>query len=175
MLLNAGFCDLMVSEAAGDDVAAEALIEAATTLSLGRLRGVFGGDGVADVRNGHDIHQARTVTVEHLRGVRDIMADPLPEEPPGTVPSAGPVVAAETGFDRTFTPAKSVSMAWAPADESTRRVIYASHRRVVQFVLAYAVRDVFHSRSEANGVVQEDVENLIAAAFIPLDNRAADT
>ena len=38
----------------------------------------------------------------------------------------------------------------------------------------YAEREVFHSRSGTNGVVQEDVEGVVAAAFTHWDSRAGD-
>ena len=41
-------------------------------------------------------------------------------------------------------------------------------------MLTYAEREVFHSRSGTNGVVQEDVEGVVAAAFTHWDSRAGD-
>ena len=78
------------------------------------------------------------------------------------------------GFDLTFSPSKSVSTAWALADRDTKEQIYACHRRAIEVVLAYAEREVFHSRSGTNGVVQEDVEGVVAAAFTHWDSRAGD-
>jgi conjugative relaxase-like TrwC/TraI family protein len=78
------------------------------------------------------------------------------------------------GFDLTFSPSKSVSTAWALADAETKAVIYECHRRAIDVVLAYAEREVFHSRSGTNGVVQEDIEGVVAAAFTHWDSRAGD-
>ena len=78
------------------------------------------------------------------------------------------------GFDLTFSPSKSVSTAWALADRDTKEQIYACHRRAIEVVLAYAEREVFHSRSGTNGVVQEDIEGVVAAAFTHWDSRAGD-
>ena len=78
------------------------------------------------------------------------------------------------GFDLTFSPSKSVSTAWALADRDTKAQIYACHRQAIEVVLAYAEREVFHSRSGTNGVVQEDVEGVVAAAFTHWDSRAGD-
>ena len=78
------------------------------------------------------------------------------------------------GFDLTFSPSKSVSIAWALADRETKARIYACHRRAIEVVLTYAEREVFHSRSGTNGVVQEDVEGVVAAAFTHWDSRAGD-
>ena len=78
------------------------------------------------------------------------------------------------GFDLTFSPSKSVSTAWALADRDTKAQIYACHRQAIEVVLAYAEREVFHSRSGTNGVVQEDVVGVVAAAFTHWDSRAWD-
>ena len=47
---------------------------------------------------------------------------------------------------------------------STRQVIYDCHREAVDYVLTYAEREVFHSRSGTNGIVTEDIDGVIAAA-----------
>jgi conjugative relaxase-like TrwC/TraI family protein len=78
------------------------------------------------------------------------------------------------GFDLTFSPTKSVSSAWAVADQGTKAVIYECHRRAVAYTLAYAERTIVHSRSGTNGVVQEDIEGVIAASFTHWDSRAGD-
>ncbi len=78
------------------------------------------------------------------------------------------------GFDLTFSPSKSVSTAWALADRDTKERIYACHRRAIEVVLTYAEREVFHSRSGTNGVVQEVIEGVVAAAFTHWDSRAGD-
>jgi conjugative relaxase-like TrwC/TraI family protein len=78
------------------------------------------------------------------------------------------------GFDLTFSPSKSVSTAWALADRDTKARIYACHRQAIEVVLTYAEREVFHSRSGTNGVVQEDVAGVVATAFTHWDSRAGD-
>jgi conjugative relaxase-like TrwC/TraI family protein len=78
------------------------------------------------------------------------------------------------GFDLTFSPSKSVSVAWALADQGTKAVIYACHRRAIDYTLTYAEDHVFHSRSGRDGVVQEDVEGITAAAFTHYDSRSGD-
>ncbi len=82
----------------------------------------------------------------------------------------GPVA----GFDLTFSPSKSVSTAWALADQETKALIYDCHRRAIDIVLTYAEREVFCSRSGKGGVVQEDVEGVVATAFTHWDSRAGD-
>jgi conjugative relaxase-like TrwC/TraI family protein len=78
------------------------------------------------------------------------------------------------GFDLTFSPSKSVSVAWALAERDTKERIYACHRRAIEVVLAYAEREVFHSRSGSRGVLQEDIEGIVATAFTHWDSRAGD-
>ena len=78
------------------------------------------------------------------------------------------------GFDLTFSPSKAVSVAWALADEATKAVIYDCHRRAIDMVLAYAEREVFHSRSGTNGVVQEDIDGSGRGGFTHWDRRAGD-
>ncbi len=82
--------------------------------------------------------------------------------------------AAVAGFDLTFSPSKSVSVAWALADQGTKAVIYECHRRAIEYTLSYAERNVFHSRSGKDGVVQEDVAGVVAAAFTHYDSRSGD-
>jgi conjugative relaxase-like TrwC/TraI family protein len=78
------------------------------------------------------------------------------------------------GFDLTFSPSKSVSTAWALADAETKATIYDCHRQAIEVVLTYAEREVFSSRSGTGGVVQEDIEGVVAAAFTHWDSRAGD-
>jgi conjugative relaxase-like TrwC/TraI family protein len=78
------------------------------------------------------------------------------------------------GFDLTFSPSKSVSVAWALADRDTKAQIYACHRQAIEVVLIYAEREILHSRSGTNGVVQEDIEGVVATAFTHWDSRAGD-
>ncbi|MHB1555638.1 MAG: MobF family relaxase, partial [Acidimicrobiales bacterium] len=92
------------------------------------------------------------------------------EERAKTVTQRAPVA----GFDLTFSPPKSVSVAWALADRETKAVIYECHRRAIDVVLAYAEREVFCSRSGTNGVVEEDICGVVAAAFTHFDSRAGD-
>jgi len=82
--------------------------------------------------------------------------------------------AAVAGFDLTFSPAKSVSAAWALADEGTKALIYDCHMRAVEQTLRYAERNFIHSRSGKNGVVQEDIEGVVAAAYTHYDTRSGD-
>jgi conjugative relaxase-like TrwC/TraI family protein len=78
------------------------------------------------------------------------------------------------GFDLTFSPSKSVSTAWALADVESKEVIYDCHRRAIEVVLTYAEKEVFSSRSGTGGVLQEDIEGVVAAAFTHWDSRSGD-
>jgi len=64
--------------------------------------------------------------------------------------------------------------AWALADKKTREVIYRCHQKAIAEVLAYAEREVFHSRSGQQGCVEEDVVGVIAASFTHFDSRDGD-
>lgn len=77
-------------------------------------------------------------------------------------------------FDLTFSPQKSVSIAWALADQDTQAIIYDCHRRAIATALEYAERHTFHSRSGTNGILQEDVKGVVAAAFTHYDSRSGD-
>ena len=72
------------------------------------------------------------------------------------------------GFDLTFSPSKSVSVAWALADRETREVIYRCHQEAIAEVLAYAEREVFHTRSGKQGCVEEDIVGSRGGEFHPL-------
>jgi len=88
----------------------------------------------------------------------------------GRVPSTKAV----GGFDLTFSPTKSVSTAWALADRDTREVIYRCHQLAIGEVLAYAEREVFHTRTGSQGCVEEDIVGVVAASFTHFDSRDGD-
>jgi conjugative relaxase-like TrwC/TraI family protein len=78
------------------------------------------------------------------------------------------------GFDLTFSPSKSVSIAWALGDEATRSAIYEAHQQALAITLAHAEEHVFSSRSGAGGRVEEDINGVIASVFDHWDSRAGD-
>jgi conjugative relaxase-like TrwC/TraI family protein len=78
------------------------------------------------------------------------------------------------GFDLTFSISKSISVMWALGDDETRHVIEKCHRRAIEFVISYAEREVFCSRSGTNGIVSEDVTGVVAASFTHFTSRADD-
>ncbi len=65
-----------------------------------------------------------------------------------------------------------MSTAWALADEDTKAVIADCHRQAIDYVLSYAESHVFHSRSGAGGIVEEDVTGVIATSFTHFTSRA---
>lgn len=78
------------------------------------------------------------------------------------------------GFDLTFSVPKSISAAWALADEGTKAVIYACHQDAIARTIAYAEAGVFHSRSGTDGIAQVDIAGVMAAEFDHWDSRAGD-
>jgi conjugative relaxase-like TrwC/TraI family protein len=78
------------------------------------------------------------------------------------------------GFDLTFSVPKSVSAVWAIADAPTQAAIYEAHAEAIRRAIAYAEQHIFFSRSGTNGVVQEDIRGVVAAAFDHWDSRAGD-
>jgi conjugative relaxase-like TrwC/TraI family protein len=129
---------------------------------------------LADLDGGKGVKTGTVVTESHLRNMLGACCDPVSGRPVGRVPNAGARVPPVAGFDLTFSPSKSVSTVWALADEATKAVIYDCHLQAIAYVLGYAERQVLHSRSGTNGVVEEDVSGAIAAAFTHWDSRAGD-
>jgi conjugative relaxase-like TrwC/TraI family protein len=174
MALGAGFRYLMKSVAAGDGGADPGSGLVRYYSESGTPPGIFLGAGLAALGDGEAINRGEMVSEERLWRMLGVLADPLTGRPVGSVPRAGHKGTAVAGFDLTFSPSKSVSVAWALADARTRAVIYDCHRRAIDFVLAYAEREVFHSRSGTNGVVQEDIDGVVAVSFTHFDSRAGD-
>src|ERR1019366_2222986 len=73
--------------------------------------GVFLGAGLVGLNNGLGVAVGQSVTAENLQRMLQDCADPITGEVLGRVPGAKAV----GGFDLTFSPAKSVSVAWALA------------------------------------------------------------
>jgi len=97
-------------------------------------------------------------------------ADPVT----GAVLAGAPSAKAVGGFDLTFSTSKSVSTAWALANRTTRGVIYRYHQRAFAEVLAFAEREVFHTRAVHRGCVEEDIVGVVAASFTHFDSRDGD-
>jgi conjugative relaxase-like TrwC/TraI family protein len=132
--------------------------------------GVFLGAGLAGLDGGRGIKVSHSVSAENLKRMLQDCADPITGEVLGRTPSAKAV----GGFDLTFSPSKSVSVAWALGDRATRDVIYRCHQAALTTVLAYAEREVFKTRSGHRGCVEEEVVGVVAASFTHFDSRDAD-
>jgi len=132
--------------------------------------GVFFGAGLVGLNNGLGLAVGQSVSAENLQRMLQDCADPITGEVLGRVPSTKAV----GGFDLTFSPSKSVSVAWALADQETREVIYRCHQQAIAEVLAYAEREVFHTRTGEQGCVEEDIVGVVAASFTHFDSRDGD-
>jgi len=142
----------------------------ATTAKLALHPGVFHGAGLVGLNNGLGVAVGQCVSAENLQRMLQDCADPITGEVLGRVPSTKAV----GGFDLTFSPSKSVSTAWALADRETREVIYGCHQLAIAEVLAYAEREVFHTRTGKQGCVEEDIVGVVAASFTHFDSRDGD-
>jgi conjugative relaxase-like TrwC/TraI family protein len=172
--LGGGYRYLINSVAAGDGNPEPSKGLAHYYASTGTPPGIFLGAGLADLDGGRGVEKGSQVSEEHLFNMLGELSDPVSGEPLGgrlTVPgNAAPVA----GFDLTFSPSKSVSTAWALADEGTKAVIAECHREAVDYVISYAEANVFHSRSGAGGIVEEDVTGVIATSFTHFTSRLDD-
>ena len=186
MSLGAGYRYLMssVARADGSGHAASALTRyyAESGTPPGRLLG----QGLAGLNNGKGVPVGATVTEEYLFRMLGMLQDPITGEQLGRPPRRSGTAYIDSrgvrrkaplpvaGFDLTFSAPKSVSVAWAVADEATQGLIYAAHQRALEHVIGYAEEHVFSSRSGKGGVVQEDIRGVVAAAFDHWDSRTGD-
>ncbi len=172
--LGGGYRYLMESVAAGDGAAERSNGLARYYATSGTPPGVFLGAGLADLDGGNGVETGTTVTEAHLELMLAGLADPVSGVSVAGARSVPGNAVPVAGFDLTFSPSKSVSVAWALADEGTKAVIYECHRQAVAYVLAYAEAHVFRSRSGSQGMVEEDISGVIAAAFTHWTSRADD-
>lgn len=172
--LGGGYRYLMESVAVGDGAAERSSSLSRYYASSGTPPGVFLGAGLADLGGDGGIAAGSEVTEEHLERMLAGCADPVTGESVGGTPKAPRGGVPVAGFDLTFSPPKSVSVAWALADEGTKAVIYECHLRAVAYVIGNAERTVIRSRSGANGIIEEDISGVVAAAFTHWTSRADD-
>ena len=172
--LGGGYGYLMNSVAAGDGNPEPSKGLAHYYASTGTPPGVFLGKGLADLDGGRGVVPGSQVSEENLSNMLGACSDPVSGEPVGSRPRAPAGGTPVAGFDLTFSVSKSVSVAWALGDDETRKVIEKCHRQAIEFVISYAEREVFCSRSGTNGIVSEDVTGVIAAAFTHFTSRADD-
>ena len=172
--LGGGYRYLMNSVAAGDGNPEPSKGLAHYYASTGTPPGVFLGKGLADLDGGRGVVPGSQVSEENLSNMLGACSDPVSGEPVGSRPRAPAGGAPVAGFDLTFSLSKSISVMWALGDDETRSVIEKCHRQAIEFVISYAEREVFCSRSGTNGIVSEDVTGVIAAAFTHFTSRADD-
>ena len=79
-----------------------------------------------------------------------------------------------SGFDLTFSPAKSVSVAWALSDEETARRIEALHHQAVSEATAWAEDNALFTRVGKQGREQVKTKGFVASEFKHYDTRAGD-
>jgi conjugative relaxase-like TrwC/TraI family protein len=169
--IGAGYKYLLKSIAAGDGPEGTDRSDLVRYYSeTGTPPGVFLGAGLVGLDDGRGVAVGQSVSAENLQRMLQDCADPITGEVLGRVPGAKAV----GGFDLTFSPSKSVSVAWALANKETREVIYRCHQEAVAEVLSYAEREVFHTRSGQQGCVEEDIVGVIAASFTHFDSRDGD-
>ena len=169
--IGAGYKYLLKSIAVGDGPEGTDKSDLVRYYSeTGTPPGVFLGAGLVGLDNGRGVAVGQSVSAENLQRMLQDCADPITGEVLGKTPSAKGV----GGFDLTFSPSKSVSVAWALADKDTREVIYRCHQEAIAEVLAYAEREVFRTRTGKQGCVEEDIVGVIAASFTHFDSRDGD-
>ena len=184
--LGAGFRYLMSSVARADRAGPTADPLTSYYAQAGTPPGRFLGSGLAGLDGGRGVESGSVVTEEELWRMLGMLQDPVTGHPLGRAPvrdrpacreaarKRRPVSRTVAGFDLTFSAPKSVSVAWAVADESTRERIHAAHQQALEFVIGYAERDVFTTRTGRGGVVSEAVVGVVAAGFDHWDSRAGD-
>jgi conjugative relaxase-like TrwC/TraI family protein len=171
--LGGGFRYLIDSVARGDGTTEPSSSLAAYYAESGTPPGLFLGSGLADLDGGKGLEAGSQVSEEHLWNMLVACSDPVSGETVGSLPSrsgSAPVA----GFDLCFSPPKSFSVLWALADDETREVIADCHRQAIDYVISYAEKEVFHSRSGKNGIVEEDISGVIAASFTHFTSRSDD-
>ena len=169
--IGAGYKYLLKSIAVGDGPEGTDKSDLVRYYSeTGTPPGVFLGAGLVGLDNGRGVAVGQSVTAENLQRMLQDCADPITGEVLGKAPGSKGV----GGFDLTFSPSKSVSVAWALADKDTREVIYRCHQEAIAEVLAYAEREVFRTRTGKQGCVEEDIVGVVAASFTHFDSRDGD-
>jgi conjugative relaxase-like TrwC/TraI family protein len=185
MTLGAGFRYLMSSVARMDEAGPASGLTAYYAAN-GTPPGRFLGAGLAGLDGGRGVAKGSAVSELALWRMLGNLQDPVTGEQLGRLPHGPGMVFVDhlgqvrkapqsvAGFDLTFSVPKSVSVAWALADEPTRARIHAAHRRALEQVITYGESQVFATRTGHGGVVCEDVRGVVAAAFDHWDSRAGD-
>jgi conjugative relaxase-like TrwC/TraI family protein len=186
MSLGAGYRYLMSSVARADGSGHGASALTRYYAESGTPPGRFLGRGLAGLNNGQGVPVGSAVSEEHLFRMLGMLQDPITGQQLGRPPQRNGTAyidsrgvrrkapAPVAGFDLTFSAPKSVSVAWAVADEAKQGLIYGAHQAALEHVIGYAEQRVFSSRSGSGGVVQEDIRGVVAAAFDHWDSRVGD-
>ncbi|ADU49581.1 TrwC relaxase [Intrasporangium calvum DSM 43043] len=186
MTLGAGFRYLMSSVARADRATRTSDPLTAYYTAEGTPPGRFLGAGLAGLDGGRGVEAGSGVTDEHLWRMLGMLQDPVSGAALGRPVGASRAAYVDalgrarkapktvSGFDLTFSAPKSVSVAWALADPAMRDRFYAAHQKALEFVIGYAEREVFATRTGRGGVVSQDVRGVVAAAFDHWDSRAGD-
>lgn len=186
MTLGAGFRYLISSVARADQGTRTSDPLTAYYTAEGTPPGRFLGAGLAGLDAGRGVEVGSVVTEEHLWRMLGMLQDPVTGGALGRAVGVSRAAYVDAlgrerkapktvaGFDLTFSAPKSVSVAWALADPTMRERFYAAHQKALEFVIAYAEREVFATRTGRGGVVSQDVRGVVAAAFDHWDSRAGD-
>lgn len=81
---------------------------------------------------------------------------------------------AVAGYEVVFGPPKSVSVAWALADDATRALIAGLHRQAVKDTLTHLETNAAFTRQGNWGETQLDIQGITAAIFEHWDSRTGD-
>lgn len=81
---------------------------------------------------------------------------------------------AVAGYEMVFAPPKSVSVAWALADEPTQLLIAGLHRQAVRDALTYFESNAVFTRQGNGGTAQVDANGITAVMFEHWDSRTGD-
>ncbi|MGJ9414407.1 MobF family relaxase [Aeromicrobium sp. CF4.19] len=138
------------------------------------------------VRAVHDVPEVSDLTREQRREARHNAGRVLFHGEQGRGPAdvaelesfiskrARPTPQPVSGYDVTFTPAKSVSVLWGLGDEDTRREVEAAHAAAVDRAVAYIEDEAAFTRSGVAGIRQHEAAGIVAARFDHFDSRTGD-
>jgi hypothetical protein len=181
MTLGSGYQYLMESVAAGDGDRQRPRSLADYYAETGTPAGIFLGAGLAALDDGRGVKVGSEVTEQHLFHLLGMCADPITGESLGRPPIHVHLSLAKRMAKRiealgpsTSTADRAEQEARIEAEERAKAGTFRSPVAGFDLTLSYAEREVFHSRSGRNGVVQEDIEGVVATAFTHWDSRAGD-
>lgn len=140
----------------------------------------------ADVRDAYLVPEGTELSREQRREARHAAGRDLFDREQGRPPAddaelegfivkrSRPTPQPVSGYDVTFTPAKSVSVLWGLSDDETRRDIEGAHSSAVDRALRFIEEEAAFTRSGAAGVRQHEAMGIVAARFDHFDSRTGD-